>query len=77
MHTLKNRPRRWYSSSKALICFIAIPVIAVSTLDGVNFREMAALAVVLAFGLIIAHRADSLQVHLDAQEKRLQVPKRH
>jgi membrane protein CcdC involved in cytochrome C biogenesis len=77
MHTFKRRPRRWYTTSKALLCFIAIPVIAASMLDGINVREIASLLVVLAFGFIIALRADSLQIHLDALEKRLHVRKPH
>ena len=71
MHALKRRPRRWHLTSKALLFFLAVPVIAVSTLDGVNYREMATLAVVLACGLLIAHRADKLQDELDHLERRL------
>ena len=70
-HPLKRRPRRWHLSSKALMAFIGIPVIAASTLDGFNPREVAAIALVMACGLLIAHRADKLQDELDQLENRL------
>lgn len=76
MHSLKRRPRRWHLSSKAMMGFIAIPVIAASTFDGVNYREIAALLLVLACGMLVARRADSLQARLDQLEKRLHIPKR-
>lgn len=70
---LSHRPRlrRWYLSSKALLCLLALPVVAVSMLDGPNPAEIAGLLAVLACGLLVAHRADRLQRHLDHLEKRL------
>lgn len=70
-HPLQRRPRRWFLSSKALMAFIGLPVIAASTLDGVNYREIIALALVVLCGLVIAHRSDKLQDELDQLENRL------
>lgn len=56
--------------------FLAVPVIAVSTLDGVNYREIGFLLLVLACGMVIAHRADKLQEELDQLEKRLHIPRK-
>lgn len=67
----KRRPRRWYLSARALLVFLAIPVVAVSTLDGVNAREIISLLLVLAFGFVIAARADRLQDRLDELQSRL------
>lgn len=51
--------------------FIGVPVIAASTLDGINYREIGALTLVMLCGLAIAYRADRLQDELDQLENRL------
>lgn len=51
--------------------FIGVPVIAASTLDGINYREIGALTLVILCGLAIAYRADHLQDELDQLENRL------
>ena len=70
-HPLKRRPRRWYLSSMALMLFIGAPVIAATMLDGVNYREIGAITLVLICGMVIARRADRLQDELDHLENRL------
>lgn len=71
MYSSKRRPRSFLLTSKALMLYVAIPVIWISTLDGVNYREMGAIAAVLAVAMLIAHRADKMHEHIDDLENRL------
>lgn len=71
MYSAKRRPRNWFLSSKFLIAVVGVLVIGVSMLDGINYREIGSLLLVLALAFVIAHRSDKLHAHIDDLENRL------
>lgn len=71
MYSHKRRARPWFIRVKFLILLVAVPVIAISTLDGINYREITGLLIVMAVGLLVAHHADRLHSQIDDLERRL------
>lgn len=71
MRSTAPSTHKWYKSSKALVFAIAIPVLALTLIDGIHSAELVSILVALAIGMVIAHRNDMLEEQVSRMHRLL------